>query len=70
MKEKFINFLKVNKAHEKFIKNLRNSRYSSIDEFEDEEYDDWILNAFRWDKTPEGEEYWQELDDMWCNQVW
>lgn len=58
---KLSEFLKVNGAYEKFVKNL------DIVYFNNETFDGkvTILNAFYWDDSLEGYEYWDELDDRW-----
>ena len=76
MKEKFIQFLKDNGALEKFEANIKDEkcqfsrRYLSIDEIieaHDKEGLDvnvWS-NVFWWDDSPEGWDYWNDLDNKW-----
>lgn len=30
---------------------------------------DWILMTFDWDKTPEGGEFWEELNSKWYKEI-
>lgn len=70
MKDRFIQFLKANDAYEKFVNNLKASCDSTIDELCAEDYfADWIAVAFDWSLTPEGEPYWQNLDDLYYEKI-
>ena len=71
MEETFINFLKRFNAYDEFINNLTvQEEFSSLDQlFHNSETCDWIDDAFWWDKTPEGYEYWESLDNLWYNTV-
>lgn len=61
--EDFVKFLKENKA---YIKYMRNAGYIS-----DEEIDihDSYFEAFHWDSTPEGYDYWNNLDTDWFDLI-
>ena len=67
MEETFINFLKILKAYDEFINNLEvQEEFSSLEQlFNNSNVYDWINDAFWWDKTPEGYEYWESLDNFW-----
>jgi len=63
-KIKLSEFLKENNCYDKFINNFD----------KDLDYEDWkeyvdrsIGDAFAWDKTPEGETYWIDIHNKWCN---
>ena len=30
---------------------------------------DWILMSFDWDNTPEGDEFWEELNSKWYKEL-
>lgn len=74
IKDKFINFLKVNNALENFknalkeggspIPNLEMFVFTVI-KIEISESESLISGAFSWDRTPEGYDYWYGLDYKW-----
>ena len=61
--EDFIEFLKENNA---FMNYMRNAGYVS-----DEEIDihDSYLEAFSWEDSPEGFDYWNDLDTDWFDLI-
>ena len=68
MKEQFIEFLKENEAYRDYIKNLKNHRGLTLDEYfnrrcADEE--SVLMDAFVWAETKEGYEYWKNLNKKW-----
>lgn len=71
MEETFINFLKISKAYDEFINNLEvQEEFSSLEELcNNSEPCDWIDDAFWWQDTPEGYEYWEYLDNLWYNTL-
>jgi len=63
-KIKLSEFLKENKCYDKFINNFNKKFY----------YLDWkseikwtINNAFAWERTKEGFEYWEKINTLWQN---
>ena len=61
MNEQFIKFLKKHGALRKFKYNLKVSR-------EDYDINDHIGNiggGFTWSDTPEGQDYWSNLNTLW-----
>lgn len=70
MKDQFIIFLVQNRALDKFKANLSDSGPLATAGFDqhidDNGYpDDYILFAFDWELSPEGDEYWANLSDDW-----
>lgn len=55
MTRKFRKFLKNNNAYDKYVKNNNGESENPYTFFE----------GFIWMNTPEGYEYWLELDDKW-----
>lgn len=74
----FIEFLEENNALEQYKANNQNCE-ESISEGENEMYlflnkyagtpTRWIGNAFIWDNTPEGQDFWNELDRQWFERI-
>ena len=75
IKEEFDNFLKENKAHEKFYENFGNRIGSKniMEHFEDrntkETQSRIIGEAFMWYLTPERIKYWSKLEDNWISYL-
>ena len=73
IKQQFIQFLKQNNAYEQYMLNFNNrskmSKYYSKKAFKKyfkfTEEKLLITNAFDWDKTKEGFDYWDKIDDKW-----
>lgn len=63
----FIDFLKRFNAYDEFVMNLEvQEEFSSLEQFfHNSEVCDWIDDAFWWEDTPEGYEYWEGLDNFW-----
>jgi hypothetical protein len=65
--EKFIKFLKKRKAYSKFIRNFKNYRVISINEYlmsRIRSYD-IIVCAFHWSTTDEGDRFWRNISNHW-----
>ena len=75
MKERFEKFLRDNGAYNKFVAALRYLEHMSFDEyfeyFENQNYayECLVFEAFRWDDTTDGADYWIKLDKMWAKYV-
>jgi len=82
MKAKFEQFMRDNNALDSFIANFyfianlyeENANASLIEEYYSKRthYDDWsevITDAFNWEKTPQGEDYWAMLDTKWLEHI-
>ena len=72
MKEKFIQFLVENDAYEQYMQNFLNfGRSKPFDEwFEQlENKMDGICSCFMWQDTPEGHEFWENLNRKWIKFV-
>ena len=67
MKKRFIEFLKKNEAYDKFVRNAQADHGATLDGIISRWTDStrWIGAAFNWDTTPEGREYWRNLDAAW-----
>ncbi len=64
MKDKFIQFLRDNDALEKFEANCKGHHALSLTV--EEAYEDCEIDtSFRWSTSPEGYDYWNELDNKW-----
>ncbi len=62
----FIQFLLRNGSLAAFIANVRNDRGESLTRYlRNTEPAFFISSAFRFDKTPEGFQYWDYLSDEW-----
>jgi len=80
--KEFVKFLKDNHCYNEFIINFENQLESSTgrkfgnihketnlkDYIKNTKKYDYIQYPFYWDNTPEGENYWEDLEDRW--QVW
>lgn len=64
---KFIAFLKKNNCHEQFVKGLM---WDNIDQlFAQNQPESYISAAFLWEETPEGLDFWLELDKKWLKFI-
>ena len=64
MEKKFLEFLIERKAAGRFIKNADYPLTKVIDSLE-KDPENAIDIAFRWDSTPEGQAYWEQLNYEW-----
>jgi len=65
-KENRIKFLKENNAYEAFVENAKGDREL---EPELEPKTDFISYAFSWENTPEGSEFWANLNDEYFSMI-
>ena len=69
MKAKFKKFLTNNRAYSKFVRNVKDQRNMSFDEYcsKDGIGDRTITSAFNWGLTPLEEDflYWSKLNEKW-----
>lgn len=66
-RQQFINFLKKQKCYEQY--KINTSNFTNIFNFIlkiDEE--DWICDLFHKHLTPEGEEYWDRINELWLTK--
>lgn len=64
MEERFIQFLIDNDSLYNFKRQVPDmSLVASLDPV------DWILMSFDWDNTPEGGEFWEELNSKWYKEL-
>lgn len=64
MEERFIQFLIDNDSLYNFKRQVPDmSLVASLEPV------DWILMSFDWDNTPEGCEFWEELNSKWYKEV-
>lgn len=67
IKQLFIHFLKQNNAYEKYMRSL-NKKYGGVS-FESliktSDENCYVSNAFIWNRTPEGNLFWLEINDQW-----
>ena len=75
-KKQFIKFLKDNNVYGLYILNFRNRSHSTTpffkrqinifkDFIEDEKPETFFIHSFKWEQTPEGFEFWCDIDDLW-----
>jgi hypothetical protein len=75
MKERFEKFLRDNGAYNKFVTALRYLEHMSFDEYfeyfenQDYAYECLVFEAFKWEDTTDGADYWIKLDKMWSKYV-
>lgn len=55
MTKQFRDFLKEHNAYYAYIKNNKGESENPYT----------YIDSFHWDSTPEGYEYWRNLDDLW-----
>ena len=66
IKDSFLVFLENNNCTEQFKINFHNDKdHDSLDDLIKEGEYFLIIQAFLWDGTPEGEEYWSDIDQLW-----
>lgn len=64
MEERFIQFLIDNDSLYNFKRQVPDmSLVASLEPV------DWILMSFDWDNTPEGGEFWEELNSKWYKEL-
>ncbi len=61
--EDFVRFLKENNA---YLKYMTNAGYLTDEEID---INDSYFEAFVWDNTPEGYDYWDDLDTDWFDLI-
>lgn len=69
----FYRFLKLNNVFNSFkynvtLKSKESYRYK-INYIKNELSDSLISNAFTWANTKEGHEFWENIDDKWCDII-
>ena len=75
--DEFRQFLIDNNCYDQYIKNCYNSllRINDFDitlnfnKIEKRNREGYISNAFVWEYSPEGENYWENLDDLWNEKL-
>lgn len=68
----FIQFLQDNGAYEAFTANLTANDWTEDEyfaDFEQTERNELLTGAFSFTKSPEGEDYWYRLYDLWCEEM-
>jgi hypothetical protein len=68
MEEKFIQFLKDHRAYAKYARNVKEQNSVTPAQwirFRKNKPLKWICQAFFWDQTLEGIEFWGNLNDKW-----
>ena len=74
IKQLFIKFLKDNNAYEQFMFNFKKDeeyrmyhliKFSSNEFFKNEPIQNYILHAFEWKNTSEGETFWGTMYHKW-----
>lgn len=74
MIDQFIIFLVQNRALDKFKNNLSNDGQFTTEGFDEyildaEDPEDYILLAFDWELSWQGDAYWADLSDSWRKRV-
>lgn len=68
----FAMFLQENQAYDSFIRNCEHACTPPIYwviSLRKQKPSDYLCKAFPWDKAPEKEGFWKELDEKWKNQL-
>lgn len=66
----FLTFLKDKNAFRQYVRNMQNLSIQSPNYFfEHTSLCDAIAGAFTWYKTPEGTEFWCQLDKSWLKHI-
>lgn len=63
----FIQFLNDNKIKERFEKNLKQKHNITLETYINNHMWAFIPQAFKWEMTPEGEQFWQEMANKELN---
>ena len=71
MKAKFKKFLIDNGAYRKFVRNVKDQKGMSFNEYcgIDGIWNSAITSAFSWDKAPDGFDYWHTLSNKWLKAI-
>lgn len=67
--EKFFAFLEKHGCKEKWVKNAEEYHDSIINFLAGHYCEYWIDNAFTWDDTQEGENFWYKIDVLWLKEI-
>lgn len=68
MKEIFFNFLKIKGAYDAFVRNFEQEIH--FDGYFERTLSMYYIScSFVWDKTPEGQSYWEGLDNEWRKEL-
>ena len=67
MKEKLINFLVDNGCYDEFISELESdNEFSGIDDLCENGEDYFLIqDAFVWNNSPSGQQFWSDIDNEW-----
>lgn len=70
MKEKFIDFLKKENAFDSYVTHFNEHRKGAMIEWLNvKDPEDYIDCAFLWERTSEGWEYWNKLNEQWLKII-
>lgn len=61
--DQLIAFLERENAKEKFLRNI----IAEVLNYYQDKYVPWAV--FKWDRTPEGHDYWDKLSKKWEEQI-
>ena len=74
IKYQFIEWLKAHEVLTIFIENFCSFYSTDWDQFDLKMFDfgpnSWIDRAFTWMDTPQGHDYWEDLDSKWRNTIY
>lgn len=71
----FIEFLKDNNLYDMYMSNMPKSdieTYGDIESILDSRIsnpEDYIISPFIWRDTPQGREFWFNIDNLWTNTI-
>jgi hypothetical protein len=74
----FVDFLKETNCFEKYLNNCKTenqrwsnpqSYYDSISNIKKFSPKNWIIDAFNWEYSEQGHEYWHSIDNEWCAKI-
>ena len=64
-RQAFIRFLKELKIYDKFKRNLFDPTIRFSDALDDNCKEFYVSDAFSWENSGEGEDFWSDVDTMW-----
>ena len=70
--EEFNEWLKKKGIYEQFYKNMKEIGKWSEEEIKNEYFDryhptEWLTQAFNWKESPEGRDFWDDVETLWNN---
>lgn len=70
MEKSFERFLLENNLINRFLFNIRKFSFNPNWGIRNIPKDDYIKLSFKWGDTPQGKDYWQDIDKKWLNKIY